>query len=80
MNKHFVTIPLSFGCTVAIPIEDIKKIDQNVLGEIYINTKDERFYMNNHESLEQFIDRINKILNSNKYYGSIKTNNRIKQP
>lgn len=48
MNKHFVTIPLSFGNFVAIPIEDIKKIDMNVLGEIYINTKDERFYMNNH--------------------------------
>jgi hypothetical protein len=62
MNKHFVTIPLSFGCTVTIPIEDIKQIYQNNIGDVYIKTDDEKYCMNNDETLEQLIDRINKIL------------------
>lgn len=66
MNKHFVTIPLSFGGTIAIPIEDIRKIYQNDLGEIYINTDNEEYNMKNDETLEQFIDRINLILTPNK--------------
>jgi hypothetical protein len=63
MNKHFIIIPLSFGNSVAIPIEDIRQINQNAIGEIYINTDNDKFCLNNDaETLEHLIERINKIL------------------
>ena len=63
MNKHFIIIPLSFGNSVAIPIEDIRQINQNAIGDIYISTDNDKFYVNNKdEKLEHLIKRINDIL------------------